>query len=424
MPQEIRQTELRKKTQQLLQGPLKHIRGAALAAALLPLASVAVAPASAQSPCPASGGVCGVVFTDTNVNGIQDVGEPGIAGVTVTVCQLCNGADSYNVYTDANGFYFLLGPGGPTTVAVLIPPGTQASPPNVGNDTFDSDGIPNGAGYSVAQVDANGFATDFGFFTPSNSCPSGLTTGNSTLINNLGAAGPGNFTVLSLGGVGSVININLATVVGNVGLPNFGTLKESAPSSVFGDLIIGSAVTTKGVVGYHGPIIVNDSLLAQAVIDAEAAAAFFASLASTPSVQAQFPANGQITGNLTVTGTPGLNVVHLSNFLLNNGSSSLTLTGPAGTAFVINDSGNFNLHSGNIKVGGGVGPLDVVYNITNPKATVTTMVPTTAVGILLAPDNAINTMDSATFTGEIIGGFEKTIVLMSGSHVTNPCPPQ
>jgi hypothetical protein len=124
---------------------------------------------------------------------------------------------------------------------------------------------------------------------------------------------------------------------------------------------------------------------------------------------------------LTVTGTPGLNVVRLTNFQLNNGSGTLTLTGPAGTAFVINDSGSFDLHTGNITVDGGVGPLDVVYNITNPKATVTTMVPTTAVGILLAPDNAINTMDSATFTGEVVGGFEKTIVLMSGSRVVNPC---
>jgi hypothetical protein len=58
MSQGICQTELRKKTQQLLQGPLKHIRGAALAAALLPLASVAAAPAAAQcvptgsSSCP------------------------------------------------------------------------------------------------------------------------------------------------------------------------------------------------------------------------------------------------------------------------------------------------------------------------------------------------------------------------------------
>jgi hypothetical protein len=122
-----------------------------------------------------------------------------------------------------------------------------------------------------------------------------------------------------------------------------------------------------------------------------------------------------------VRGSPGLNVVNLSNFLLNNGSRTLTLTGPAGTAFVINDSGNFNLHAGNIAVSGDVGPLDVVYNITNPNATVTTMVPTTAVRILLAPNDNINSMDSATFTGEIIGGFKKAIVLMSGSKVTNPC---
>ena len=54
MSQEICQSELQEKTQKLLQGPLKHIRAAALAAALLPLASIAAAPASAQTACPAS----------------------------------------------------------------------------------------------------------------------------------------------------------------------------------------------------------------------------------------------------------------------------------------------------------------------------------------------------------------------------------
>ena len=44
------QAELRDQTRQLLDGPLKHIRGAALAAVLLPLASVAATPASAQAP--------------------------------------------------------------------------------------------------------------------------------------------------------------------------------------------------------------------------------------------------------------------------------------------------------------------------------------------------------------------------------------
>ncbi len=170
MSQEKRQTELRKQTQQLLQGPLKHIRGAALAAALLPLASVAVAPASAQTACQNSAGICGFVWNDQNDNGIQDVGEPGIEGVQVSECQLCDGSDTVTTETDASGVYSFGGatPGeGPYTIAVLIPIGMQASPPNVGgNDAVDSDGIPNGAGFSVVTLPlATGSATDFGFFT-------------------------------------------------------------------------------------------------------------------------------------------------------------------------------------------------------------------------------------------------------------------
>ncbi len=55
----------------------------------------------------------------------------------------------------------------PDTISVLIPTGTQASPPNVGNDTFDSDGVPDGTGYSVvAGVPDIFFANDFGFYKP------------------------------------------------------------------------------------------------------------------------------------------------------------------------------------------------------------------------------------------------------------------
>ena len=78
MSQEDRQQDLRAKTQQLLHGSLKHVRAAALAAALVPLASVAVSHATALAQ--GSGGVgtpavpspCdfvtsgGYVFTDAN----------------------------------------------------------------------------------------------------------------------------------------------------------------------------------------------------------------------------------------------------------------------------------------------------------------------------------------------------------------------
>jgi hypothetical protein len=250
---------------------------------------------------------------------------------------------------------------------------------------------------------------------------------NSTVVNNLGAAGPSNFTVFSMGGNGSMLNINLATVTGSVGVANPGQIKESAPSVINGDIIVGSLVNTSGVHGSYGSIDVDDATVMQAFNDATNATSYFSRLPSTPGVQSQFPANGQITQNLTVTGTAGVNVVNLPSFRLDNGAT-LTLAGPAGTGFVINVLGSFNLHSGNIQVTDGVRPMDVVYNIPTPNSTVTTMVPTTAVGALLAPYSNINTMDSSSFNGEVIGGFGKTITLMSGTGVTNPCnysgPPQ
>src|SRR5438105_3284770 len=134
MFQESHQTKLQEQTQQLLQGPLKHVRRAALAAALLPLASVAATPAAAQSAMCASGGICGFVWDDTNNNGVQDAGEPGIEGAVVSL-------DSMVTATDADGFYsFGVGPGS-YSLAVQIPPGTQPSPPDIGgDDTLDSDG--------------------------------------------------------------------------------------------------------------------------------------------------------------------------------------------------------------------------------------------------------------------------------------------
>lgn len=167
MSEQVRRAELQEKTHQLLQGPLKHARMAALAAALLPLASVAATPASAQSALCASGGVCGFIWSDTNNNGIQDAGEPGIEGAVVTLDSNVEGS----VATDGEGFYlFSVGPVATYQIAVQIPPGMQPSPPNIGaNDALDSDGVPDGVGNSVAVLTLSSSSdvdTDFGFFTP------------------------------------------------------------------------------------------------------------------------------------------------------------------------------------------------------------------------------------------------------------------
>ena len=134
MSQENRQTELQARTQQLLDGPLKHIRAAALAAALLPLASVAAVQAQTGESCP-SGGTCGVVWSDTNNNGVQDPGEPGIEGVKVSVCVLCNGTDTIETETGPDGTFAVFVEG-TATVAVLVPTETEPSPPNVPGDEF------------------------------------------------------------------------------------------------------------------------------------------------------------------------------------------------------------------------------------------------------------------------------------------------
>ena len=85
---ETAKKSLRQQTQQLLDGPLKHVRGAALAAALLPLASVAAAPASAQTATPCVRGNVRILFNDLNGNAILDAGDTPIQGYLVTACDV------------------------------------------------------------------------------------------------------------------------------------------------------------------------------------------------------------------------------------------------------------------------------------------------------------------------------------------------
>jgi SdrD B-like domain len=170
MSQEVRNAALKEKTKTLLEGPLKHIRGAALAATLLPLASIAAAPASAQEMCGSGGNVCGFVWNDANQNGIQDAGETGIEGVTLT---LIDGTTELTAETGPDGFFVFNGfvSNGLHTIEVsLLSPvlkGMQPSPADQeGDDSVDSDGVVSGL-VSHATVNVSGLDnhdTDFGFF--------------------------------------------------------------------------------------------------------------------------------------------------------------------------------------------------------------------------------------------------------------------
>ncbi len=94
--------ELQSQSQELLQGPLKHARTAALALALVPLAAVAVTTQVNEKLC-VGAGICGTVFYDTNDDGVQDAGEPGIPGVSVTIRTTSSTARETDRAVDTNG---------------------------------------------------------------------------------------------------------------------------------------------------------------------------------------------------------------------------------------------------------------------------------------------------------------------------------
>ena len=129
------------------------------------------------------------MFYDTNGDGVQDSGEPGIPGVSVTITYTPpDGGDPVvsAVPTGSDGSYEAETPSGVTyTVSVQIPPDTMPSPANTPatDDEHDSDGEPDGSGNSVAHftlpvTDSNGDdSTDFGFTASGFSNPGTGTPG-------------------------------------------------------------------------------------------------------------------------------------------------------------------------------------------------------------------------------------------------------
>jgi len=189
MSQVNRAHELETQSNELFQGPLKHARSAALALALVPLAAIAANTQGQQDTgCPQSAGICGTVFYDANGNGVQDSGETGISGASVTITYTPPGGGTPVVIvepTDANGFY----ESGFTpsnveyTVSVQIPPTLTPSPANspLTDDEHDSDGIPDGLGNSVVHftptATGGDSTTDFGFTNSAFSNPGTGTPG-------------------------------------------------------------------------------------------------------------------------------------------------------------------------------------------------------------------------------------------------------
>ena len=106
------------------------------------------------------------VFEDTNKNGQQDTGEPGIPNVTVTL--LSGTTVVGTTATNGSGLYSFTGltPGTPYSVSFTAPTGYTATGQNIGNDATDSDGDATGLTgvYSLTAGEFNP-TIDMGYFT-------------------------------------------------------------------------------------------------------------------------------------------------------------------------------------------------------------------------------------------------------------------
>ena len=116
--------------------------------------------------------ICGTAFigdyvwNDLNANGIQESGEPGINGATVTIT-FPDGttASKTTSFFNIDGYYsfYNLGPG-TYTVSFSTPSSFYPSPANKGNDTIDSDPV-NGSVLVNLAANASEFTIDAGFTT-------------------------------------------------------------------------------------------------------------------------------------------------------------------------------------------------------------------------------------------------------------------
>ena len=179
------------------------------------------------------GSIGDFVWNDLNGNGIQESGEPGIAGVTVS---LSNGATTT---TSAGGAYAFnnLTPG-TYTVTVATPAGFAASPTGAGTTATDN----NGSGTSVTISGNTDNTIDFGF--RQNACPAGLIsslTGASVtnyLFIFMDGSLDANWQGATKGFAGNVVVSSVADKRTSGGVPYAGTISTDGVSLGAWDAIV------------------------------------------------------------------------------------------------------------------------------------------------------------------------------------------
>jgi hypothetical protein len=130
---------------------------------------------------------------------------------------------------------------------------------------------------------------------------------------------------------------------------------------------------------------------------------------------------------MTFDNTPfsGKYVMRLTDFG-RSGCSTLTLNGAAGSAFVLNISGNFNISGGSrVLLSGGLTPSDVLFNVTgNPTGAKFEVTGGSLFNGTLPAYNRGGSQRTFTISGKtsMLNGevIANRVVVSSGAHVKQP----
>jgi SdrD B-like domain len=202
------------------------------------------------------------VWIDTNANGTQDSGEPGVVGVTVTLFD-GSGTQVATTVTGANGVYSFtnLTPNTPYTVSLNNPANFAVggplannglTAPNVGgDDTIDSDatlvaGTPTISGATTGAAGSNTTTFDFGFVQPASLGNLVFTDTNGNGIQDAGEPGVPGVTVTVTNGAGAVVG---TATTGPDGTYTVGGLPAGTYTVTFSTLPVGTQPTATGAPG-------------------------------------------------------------------------------------------------------------------------------------------------------------------------------
>ncbi|MBK8192272.1 MAG: carboxypeptidase regulatory-like domain-containing protein [Lewinellaceae bacterium] len=180
------------------------------------------------------------VWEDTNANGVQDGGEPGIGGVPVTLNGTTGTGQTVTetTTTDGNGFYLFSGlQPGTYTITFGTPTGgyVLTSVDQGGDDTNDSDAQP-GSQTTVAEVLTSGESNltyDAGFYLPASLGDYVWSDTDGDGVQDGGEPGIGSVTVTLNGTTGDGSPVNLTTSTDGTGFYEFTDLAPGTYTVTF-----------------------------------------------------------------------------------------------------------------------------------------------------------------------------------------------